>query len=254
MKNVHTWSSTSTPAPNKQGMSSSRPTRTRSTRTGNSTPAPSTPIQVQVQAAPSYVQPMYHQAPVAVAPVPQYQQPQYVAPTYVQQPIAPVPVAPYIPPISNPPKAPLPTKPQALETSYSSRMKTGTSLLMQPVLQTTTQTLLGTRSTRRGAVINYADPGSGDDLPDAGELDSGDSDFAASGGTRQSLRQQAGGTGRSGGGGMGVFNTQTGVGSGYASPAPQPPSDQLDQSYLGMVPPARFIKPRLMVPTPHEYP
>ncbi|KAF5340762.1 hypothetical protein D9611_007496 [Ephemerocybe angulata] len=264
MKNVQTWSSTSTPAPkNAAGMSSSsRPSRARSTRAGagTSTPNPGTPIQTQPpSSATSYVQPIYSQPPVPMQPSHQYPQAAYHPQQQQQQQAAPPPMAYALPPpaISNPPKAPLPTRPQALESSYSSRLKTGTSLLVQPIFASSTAALLGgglgTRSSRRGAVINYADPGSGDDLPDAGELDSGDSDFG--GGPRQSGgRQAAGQQGR--GGVMGVFNAATGVGSGYASPAPQvqKPSDQVEQSYLGMVPPARFVKPRLMLPTPHEYP
>ncbi|KAJ2922462.1 hypothetical protein H1R20_g14637, partial [Candolleomyces eurysporus] len=108
----------------------------------------------------------------------------------LQPPPMPVVPIPAVPP--NPPKAPLSTTPQALQSTYASRMKTGASLLVQPIFNNNTTSLLGgvTRSSRRGAVINYADPGSGDDLPDAGELDSDDSDFAASGGTRAAVRGQ----------------------------------------------------------------
>ena len=178
-------------------------------------------------------------------------QPQAVTGGYPQVPVAaPAPAPVYAPAISNPPKAPLPTRRQALESTYSSRMKTGTSLLVQPIFNNPTASLLGglgTRSSRRGAVINYADPGSGDDLPDAGELDSEDSESGGAGTKAVNRPQQSGA--------MNVFNSATGGGKNYGSPAPQAPvSQELNQSYLGLVPPARFIKPRPMYPTPHVYP
>jgi chromatin structure-remodeling complex subunit SFH1 len=129
---------------------------------------------------------------------------------------------------------------------------------MQPILSNplTTST---TRASRRGGAINYADPGSGDDIPDAGALDSDDSDFQASGGTRTAIRQQ---TTRRMGAGMNVFH----AGSGVSTPQPlaqpvrsekveqKPEKAELDQSYLGMVPPTRFIKQKPIAPTVHEYP
>jgi chromatin structure-remodeling complex subunit SFH1 len=125
---------------------------------------------------------------------------------------------------------------------------------MQPIIQAPSATAMRT-TTRRGGVVNYADPGSGDDLPDAGALDSDDSDFVASGGTRTAIRQARGKFVA----GMSVFHSGTGVTS---TPHPPPPPPQptrtekaeLDQSYLGMVPPARFIKARPVAPTAHEYP
>jgi chromatin structure-remodeling complex subunit SFH1 len=36
--------------------------------------------------------------------------------------------------------------------------------------------------------MSYADPGSGYDIPDAGEVNSDGSDFVASGGTRTAMR------------------------------------------------------------------
>lgn len=159
-----------------------------------------------------------------------------------------IPIVPLAPP--NPPRPPLPTTTQALQSTYSSRLRTGATLLMQPVLASASAT--GARvATRRGGVINYADPGSGDDLPDAGALDSDDSDFVASGGTRTSIRQ-----GRTRQNiGISVFNSTTGTSSTPHPPPPQRPEKaELDQSYLGMVPPAKFIKPRLMPPTAHVYP
>lgn len=94
---------------------------------------------------------------------------------------------------------------------------------------------------RRAAAINYAEPGSGDEMIDAGALDSDDSDFLASGGTRGAVR-------RAGGGNSSAFHGRQG--------APQPPPplrNELDQSYLGMVPPSRFITGKGVAPTRHDY-
>ncbi|KIJ62544.1 hypothetical protein HYDPIDRAFT_93856 [Hydnomerulius pinastri MD-312] len=169
--------------------------------------------------------------------------------------VAPVaPVAP--PPPPNPPLPPLPVALQALHSTYPSRLRTGTTLLMQPILNA--PSAAARTSTRRGGAVNYADPGSGDEFPDAGALDSDDSDFQASGGTRTAVRQ----TRTRMGTGMSVFHS----GSGVSTPQPQPPPQQqqqvrpapekteLEQSYLGMIPPSRFIKAKPIMPTPHEYP
>ncbi|KAF8073941.1 hypothetical protein FPV67DRAFT_1666684 [Lyophyllum atratum] len=212
MKNLHTWSTTSTPPP-KAPTTGGRSTRARTTRSSNL--ASTTP------------------------------QPQYIPPAYQQTvPITNlIPAMPVAPP--NPPRPPIPTTTQALQSTYSSRLRTGVSLLMQPVIATAPAT--GSRSTRRGGgVINYADPGSGDEILDAGALESDDSDFVASGGTRTSIRET-----RTRGGRTTTYNTAAGTST------PQPPAPQkaeLDQSYLGMVPPAKFIKSRMMPPTQHVYP
>ncbi|KAF8158183.1 hypothetical protein B0H34DRAFT_656909 [Crassisporium funariophilum] len=151
--------------------------------------------------------------------------------------------------VPNPPRPPLPTTTQAYQSTYASRLKTGVSLLVQPILASSSTSHART-ATRRGGVINYADPGSGDDIPDAGALDSDDSDFMASGGTRTSIRQSRNRMNT----GINVFNSATGVSTPRPAPPPHPEKAEIDQSYLGMIPPERFIKPRLMVPTPHEYP
>lgn len=100
--------------------------------------------------------------------------------------------------------------------------------------------------------MNYADPGSGDEFPDAGAIDSDDSDFVASGGTRTAIRQTRGGRMNMG---MSVFNSVSGPsGTPNRIGTPQMDKNELDQIYLGQIPPERFIKPRLMQPTVHEYP
>lgn len=161
------------------------------------------------------------------------------------------------------PRPPLPTTTQALHSTYASRLRTGVTLLMQPILSAhssssaaaATVGLAGSAARpRRGGVVSYADPGSGDDIPDAGEVDSDGSDFVASGGTRSAVR--AARVGSRMGHGMNVFH------AGAAGSTPGPPSAaqrerdagkmELDQSYLGMVPPARFITPKPVGPTKHE--
>ncbi|KAF8843369.1 SNF5-domain-containing protein [Paxillus ammoniavirescens] len=171
-------------------------------------------------------------------------------------PVAVAPVPPPLPP--NPPPHPLPLALQALHSTYPSRLRTGTTLLLQPILNAPTVTARA--STRRGGMVNYTEPGSGDEFPDAGALDSDDSDFVASGGTRTALRQSRSRMGT----GMSVFHS----GSGVSTPQPQPQQLQsqqqlrsihpekaeLEQSYLGMIPPSRFIKAKPVGYTAHEHP
>lgn len=145
-------------------------------------------------------------------------------------------------------RAPLPTTPQALTTTYPSRLRTGATLLMQPILASTTNSgALGMSrtGTRRGGVVNYAEVGSDDDMaePDAGEKEknSDDSDFAtrASVPIRPSRSRNANG--------FTQYNFS-------GSPAPQAAQNkELDQSYLEQEPPTRFIKPKPAHATRHEY-
>jgi chromatin structure-remodeling complex subunit SFH1 len=73
-------------------------------------------------------------------------------------------------------------------STHASRLRTGTTLLMQPI-QALSATVTAMRTTtRRGGVVNYTDPGLGDDPPNASALNSNDSDFVASGGTRTAIR------------------------------------------------------------------
>lgn len=210
MKNLQHWSNTPTPPP-KNPSQPTRSGRARNARTSTLANTPTTPM------------PPVYQPPVPV-----------------------IPAMPAVPP--NPPRPPLPTFPQALQSTYASRLKTGATLLVQPILASTSS-LTSRTATRRGGVINYADPGSGDDIPDAGALDSEDSDFHTNGGARTSVRQ----TRTRMGTGINVFNASTGVSSPRPTGTPRPERAELDQSYLGMVPPARFLKPRVVYPTPHEY-
>jgi chromatin structure-remodeling complex subunit SFH1 len=209
LKNVHTWSTTVTPPP-KTPASGTRSTRARATK-GSS---------LANVAQPTYTPPVFHPQP-------------------------PPPPLPVVPP--NPPRPPLQTTPQALHSTYASRLRTGTTLLMQPILQAASAANMRS-STRRGGVVNYADPGSGDDMPDAGAIDSDDSDFIASGGTRTAIRQTRGRLST----GMSVFHAGS-PSITYQQPQ-RPEKTELDQSYLGMVPPSKFIRARPVAPTTHEYP
>ncbi|KAK7028161.1 Chromatin structure remodeling complex protein sfh1 [Paramarasmius palmivorus] len=229
-KNLQAWSSTPTPPP-RTASAGIRPSRARAGRPSNLTSTP-TP------------------APVPVAtPYRSLPQPQAV-PVAASQPVQNAASRLVVPATS-----------QALRTTYSSRLRTGATLLMQPIITTgstsnapstsaatavatttvaATTAALGTRSSgRRTGVVNYADPGSGDEFPDAGAIDSDDSDFVASGGTRTSIRQGKGGAGAKG---TGAFRLQGSAGAG---------EEALDQSYLGMVPPDKFIKARYMPMTAH---
>lgn len=217
----YTWSAT----PTKQTQ--------RQKRSARSTPAASTPAP--------YVAPQQQQ---------QQQQQQQSA----VRPIVPAPIPPIqYPPPSHVSRPPLPTTPQAFVTTYASRLRTGATLLMQPILASTSNAgnNVGRTGTRRGGVINYAEVDSGDDEKelDAGERerDSEDSDFVASGGLRSSLRATRMKTG--------INSYQYSYTSG--SPAPQSVAQgkaELDQSYLGLIPPSRFITAKRAEATKHSYP
>ncbi|KAL0960790.1 hypothetical protein HGRIS_005810 [Hohenbuehelia grisea] len=238
MKNLHTWSTTSTPPPKNPTTAATRSSRARPNRPANFTN--NTPVQQPATPVPAQSIPLQ---PYTVAT----NNPAYasMAPTH---------------------RGPLPTVPQALQSSYASRLRTGATLLMQPILSSTSAANAGgpsgaatavtlTRSaSRRGGIVNYTEPGSGDDedddnVPDAGALDSGeDSDFVASGGTRTAVRQSRNRMGQ----GMVMFNGNASARP--STPTPTKDKNELDQSYLGQVPPERFIKSRPMPPTAHEYP
>ena len=115
---------------------------------------------------------------------------------------------------------------------------------MQPIIAAPSAATL--KAGRGGKRINYAEAASGEeDMEiDAGgrELDSDDSDFIASGGVRASVRRESSRV----------------VGSYQFNPAITQPSKGspggLDQTYLGMIPPARFITSKAAQATRHEYP
>lgn len=113
---------------------------------------------------------------------------------------------------------------------------------MQPIIAMPSASSL--KAGRGGKRINYAEAASGDDdiEIDVGgkEPDSDDSDFVASGGARSAVRRESSRT-------QGNYQPPSAAGA-------QPTKGGLDQTYLGMVPPSRFITSKAVQPTRHEYP
>lgn len=156
------------------------------------------------------------------------------------------------------------TQPQAMYSTYASRLRTGTTLLMQPILNQSSTTAIATRSSRRGGMVNYADPGSGDEFPDAGAIESDDSDFqggagggaGGGGGTRSSARGNARLSSRAPVG-AGVFRAGSSTPTVQVQIQPKQvevvKKDELDRSYLGQIPPAHFITAKPMAQTRHDY-
>ncbi|CAK5270511.1 unnamed protein product [Mycena citricolor] len=212
-KNLLNWS-TSTATP--RGGGTGRTTRSRNTP--RATPAASTPV------------------------------PQPAPVIYPQQAIPPPVFVPVGPP--NPPANPIPVAAQGYYTTYPSRMRTGVSLLMQPIISHVQATT--SRSSRRA--VNYVDPGSGDDLPDAGALDSDDSEFQNELRAPAGARQRAAVTKSRMAPGMSVFNSNTGVTAPVTAPTVplRPEKTELDQSYLGLTPPARFVQTKVATPALKE--
>ncbi|KZT44432.1 SNF5-domain-containing protein [Sistotremastrum suecicum HHB10207 ss-3] len=172
--------------------------------------------------------------------------PQTPAPYYAQQTTYPTQPAPAYPAqqyaaYTTPP---IPTATQALHTSYASRLRTGATLIMQPILTSATTTSLR-NSSRRAGLINYTEPGSGDELD--GPMESDDSDFVASGGTkaavRSSLRQR-------GMGGHGSSASGTPVPGSSVLPGQSSGKGDLDQAYAG---PSKNIIPKPAHLTKHEF-
>lgn len=158
------------------------------------------------------------------------------AQTPVQQMPSPYPALPAPPP---PPRPPIPTQQQALHTSYASRMRTGASLLVQPIIgiQTGAATFPGAGGGggRSRRVVNYAEAGSGDDF------DGGDGDTSDDSEQEQPVKRRPGRPRK---------DEQQPAAD--AKPT-EPAKAELDQSYLGQVPPAKFVTSSFAKPTKHEY-
>lgn len=224
-KNIANWSTSSTPPPR----TASR--RSRLAKSSNLAPAPATPVTPTPAAVP-HIQPLAYQPAPTIPPI-------TMAPTLQTDPR------------NTRSRAPLPTIPQAIQSTYASRLHTGATLLVQPILSgssgvtaAATTTSTSTRP-RRGGVVSYADPGSGDDIPDAGEVDSDGSDFIASGGTRTAIRAARGAVRAVNG--VSLYNAGTPVSTAAGASS----RTELDQSYLGLIPPSRFITAKPFVPTKH---
>lgn len=156
-----------------------------------------------------------------------------------------------VPYASQPPshRVVIPTLPQAWWTMYASRLRSGSTLLVQPI-STTSQMAVGvavgpgthtpagaaSRSTRgRGAAINYTEAGSGDEFEEPekiGPIDSDDSDFHASGGTRTMVRKMGRGPGSSA-----ALNAKL-----AAANALNREPGEAEKSHLGSVPPLQALR------------
>ncbi|KDQ16751.1 hypothetical protein BOTBODRAFT_30664 [Botryobasidium botryosum FD-172 SS1] len=120
----------------------------------------------------------------------------------------------------------IPTTPQALSTTYASRLRTGATLLVQPIISAAHNPGAGGTKKR----VNYAE-GSGD------EDESDDSDYVGGRAPRR-------GTPR---------GQNQKVGSSTPVPQVGKQGAELDKSYLGMVPPSRFIHTKAAMKTKYEY-
>lgn len=149
-------------------------------------------------------------------------------------------------------RSPIPTTPQAHYSTYASRIRTGATLLVQPILNAAALPIIDEgvppprptahapsantgRSTRRGGHKNYVETGSGDELEEEkhGPEGSDDSDFQASGGTRTMIRK------------MGKGTTASSSAPGKVPHQPEPkPQVEIDKSYLGTMPPPNLIYSR----------
>jgi chromatin structure-remodeling complex subunit SFH1 len=158
-----------------------------------------------------------------------------------------------------------PTGLQALSTTYPSRLRTGTTLLVQPPPQHLSHTSHGGghhREVRRATAINYAEP-SDDDL----DLDDDDDDGGKEKEDDPEWMGDPDGDGRPTG-----FRRDRraganrgerwNVGGGQImqmgnSPTPQPretaPTMMVDKSYLGMEPPSKYIFAKQPLKSAHEY-
>ncbi|KAF9512885.1 hypothetical protein BS47DRAFT_1372665 [Hydnum rufescens UP504] len=152
--------------------------------------------------------------------------------------------APY-PPTANASSNPVPTAPQAMSTSYVSRLRTGSSLLMQPIISVAPANSVNAMgpTKRRGGVVNYAEGASEDEF---GVDSDDDEDFVTGSGTRSGRRGTPRASGTAG-------SSRTGSPSSlYAQPSNA--KVELDKTYLGLVPPSKYITWRSSAKTRHEYP
>src|SRR5258706_1285998 len=151
-------------------------------------------------------------------------------------------------------RSPIPTIPQAHYSMYASRIRTGATLLVQPILNAAAPPIIDDgvppprstahahapsantgRSTRRGGHKSYVETGSGDELEEEkhGPEGSDDSDFQASGGTGTMIRKM----------GKGTTGGSSAPGKVLHQPEPKP-QVEIDKSYLGTIPPPNLIYSR----------
>ena len=226
MDNIRQWSNSVTPPPTNGRAHTGR--KTRATKGSSLVPTPTTQttplprLSVPPVASTSQLQPTGPTLPFRSQGRDMFPQPPPITPTT-----------------------------QAMHTTYPSRLRTGATLLMQPIFASASSTAVAARTTRRGGVVNYAEPGSGDEFPDAGAIDSDDSDFPGGGGGTRSTARNARLSSRAPAG-AGVFSATITPGT-PVGPSNQLSKSELDQSYLGMIPPERYITFKPVPPTKLDY-
>ncbi|KAH7050363.1 hypothetical protein BKA62DRAFT_739217 [Auriculariales sp. MPI-PUGE-AT-0066] len=169
-------------------------------------------------------------APLQAVPVPM--------PHMMGPPVAGYPPSMLGPPPIQPPPHPLPTTQQAKHTSYASRMRTGASMLVQPIINPFARPVeapqpTGLTTGRSRKSVNYTEAASDDDFDsEAGDTDSADSDEAPRRKRGRRPKKEA---------------------ADLAGPPAEVKVEEVDQSYLGQIPPARFIQSVPATQTKHNY-
>lgn len=140
----------------------------------------------------------------------------------------------------------MPAYPQAQTSNYVSRLRTGSTLLMQPV-STVSHTAAAASAAltalaaprRRGGVVNYAEGFSDDDFGDPSEEDE---EFSGRAGSSKRSTPRIGGT------------SSFRVGSPSSSTPQRESKMELDKSYLGLIPPSRYFTSKAVSKSRHDYP
>lgn len=140
---------------------------------------------------------------------------------------------------------PVPVLPQALTSTYGSRIRTGSTLLMQPIstlthssaAPTTSLLSMGPAPRRRGGVVNYAEGASDDEF---GVDSEEDEEFSGKNSSKRSTPRLGTASFRVGSPSSGMPHRET--------------KQELDKSYLGLIPPSRFFSSKPFSRTRHDYP
>lgn len=132
-------------------------------------------------------------------------------------------------------------------SSYTSRLRTGSTLLMQPISTSSHAAAAATLALnamgaqrRRGGVINYAEGLSDDDFGDSDD----DEDKNGAAGSKRSTPRLGSGPGSS------SFR----VGSPSTGTPQREVKQELDKSYLGLIPPSRYFSSKPVTKSRHDYP
>lgn len=149
------------------------------------------------------------------------------------------------------PGNPVPAPPQAQMSSYVSRMRTGSTLLMQPISTSSHAAAAASLALnamgaqrRRGGVINYAEGLSDDDFGDSEDDEEFTKDKNGASGSKRSTPRLGSGPGSS------SFR----VGSPASGTPQREVRQELDKSYLGLIPPSRYFSSKPVSKSRHDYP